>query len=156
MKALGDGTTGLQDVAVGTWVIAEGPYGAVTSARRSRRSVLLIAGGVGITPMRALFETMPAPPGGDLLLLYRARTPEDVLFRQELDDIAARRGARVAYLLGDDRELLSAAELSRLVPDLPARDVYLCGPPGLTAAVRNSLRAAGLPPQQLHEERFDL
>ena len=42
----------------------------------------------------------------------------------------------------------------RLVPDLITRDVYMCGPPGLMSAVRTSLRTAGLPPDQLHEERF--
>jgi ferredoxin-NADP reductase len=43
---------------------------------------------------------------------------------------------------------------SRLVPGLPERDVYLCGPPGMADAVRGALRDAGLPPQYLHEERF--
>jgi predicted ferric reductase len=154
VKALGDGTRTLQSLPVGTWVITEGPYGVVTSARRTKRNVLLIAGGVGITPMRALFESLPLSPGEDLLLLYRARTPADVLFRDELDGIAARRGARVVYVLGDDRESLSAAGLRRLVPDLAERDAYMCGPPGLMSAVRRSLQTAGLPAEQLHEERF--
>jgi predicted ferric reductase len=154
VKALGDGTRDLQALPVGTWVIAEGPYGAVTSARRSRRNVLLIAGGVGITPMRALFESLPLHAGEDLLLLYRARTADELLFRAELDAIAVRRGARVGYLLGPDREPLSPAGLQRMVPDLVDRDVYMCGSPGLTEAVRTSLRTAGLPPAQLHEERF--
>jgi ferredoxin-NADP reductase len=156
VKALGDGTRELQNLSVGTRVIAEGPYGAVTSARRTRRNVLLIAGGVGITPMRALFETIPVSPGEDLLLLYRARTPEDALFRHELDDIAARRGARVLYVVGEGRERLSAAALTRMVPDVAGRDVFMCGPPGLMDAVRRSLREVRLPPHQLHEERFDL
>jgi ferredoxin-NADP reductase len=154
VKELGDGSRDLQNLPIGTWVIAEGPYGAVTAARRTRRNVLLIAGGVGITPMRALFETLPLEPGEDLLLLYRARTPDELLFRAELDDIAARRGARVGYLLGEDRTPLTAAGLRRLIPDLPDRDVFMCGSPGLTAAVRTSLQEAGLPSEQLHEERF--
>jgi predicted ferric reductase len=80
VKALGDGTRSMQDIAVGTRVLAEGPYGAVTSARRTRRNVLLVAGGVGITPMRALFESLPQWAGEDLLLLYRARDDGDVLY----------------------------------------------------------------------------
>jgi len=154
VKALGDGSARLLDVAVGTWVVAEGPYGAMTAARRSRRDVLLIAGGVGITPMRALFETMPLAPGQDLSLIYRARGPEHLLFRWELDQIARRRGARVYYLLGSDPLSLSAPALLRLVPNLARRDVYLCGPPGMSDAVRRALRDTGLSPEYLHEERF--
>jgi len=120
VKALGDGSRGLQEVPIGTWVVAEGPYGAVTSGRRSRGNVLLIAGGVGITPMRTLFETLPLLPGDDLLLLYRARTVDELLFRAELDEIAERRGGRVAYVLGKDRQSLMATGLQRLVPDLAA------------------------------------
>jgi ferredoxin-NADP reductase len=126
----------------------------MTAARRTRRDVLLVAGGVGITPMRALFETMPLAPGQDLTLLYRARSVEHVLFRDELDEIAHRRGARVHYLLGSDPSCLSAPALVRGVPGLIERDVYLCGPPGMADAVRQSLREAGLPDESLHEERF--
>jgi predicted ferric reductase len=154
VKALGQGSADLQHLEAGTWVVAEGPYGALTSARRTRRDVLLIAGGVGITPMRALFETIPMATGHDLLLLYRARGPEHIVFGDELDEIASRRCARVIYLLGDDRDLLSRSSLVRLVPNLARRDVYLCGPPGMADALRVTLQQAGLPPEALHEERF--
>ncbi|MGB7981362.1 MAG: ferredoxin reductase family protein [Candidatus Nanopelagicales bacterium] len=156
VKALGDGSTQLQQLPVGTRVIAEGPYGVMTAARRTRRDLLLIAGGVGITPMRALFETLPKTPGQDLMLLYRASTPEQLVFRAELDALAASRQAHVVYLLGSDPHLLSPRSLTRLVPRLAERDVYLCGPPGMATAVRDSLVASGLPRRQLHEERFAL
>jgi predicted ferric reductase len=154
VKALGDGSRNLQNLPVGTWVVAEGPYGAVTSARRTRRDVLLVAGGVGITPMRALFESIPLNPGEDLLLLYRARTADELIFRDELEEIAARRGGRISYVLGEGRDALSPTALLRMAPDLAVRDVYMCGPPGLMTAVRTSLHRAGLPQHQLHEERF--
>lgn len=152
VKALGDGSTGLQLVEPGTWVVAEGPYGAMTPARRTRPDVLLIAGGVGITPMRALFEAVPVAPGHDLTLLYRTR-PDAVVFRDELDDIARDRGAHVHYLT-DERTAFTPALLLWFAPNLVERDVYLCGPPGMTEAVRAALHVAGLPAEQLHEERF--
>ena len=154
VKALGRGSTHLQNVAVGTWVVAEGPYGAMTAVRRTRRDILLIAGGVGITPMRALFETLPLAQGQGLTLLYRSSDTESLLFRAELDAIANYRGAHVHYLTGDNRDVLSAASLLHLVPGLIHRDVYLCGPPGLSDAVRQALITAGHPPEYLHEERF--
>lgn len=155
IKALGDGSGKLQRLEAGTWLIAEGPYGAVTAQRRTQRDVLLIAGGVGITPMRALFQTIPHGAGQDLLLLYRVRSPSDILFRDELERIAQRRGARVQYLFSDRVGPLTADLLQYLVPNLIERDVYLCGPPSLAGAVRRSLRLTGLPDRQLHEERFD-
>lgn len=156
VKALGDGSTLIHDIAIGTRVVAEGPYGAMTASRRTRRDVLLIAGGVGITPMRALFQTLPLDAGQDLVLLYRANSSDELVFREELDALAASRQARVVYLLGDNPHLLSARSLTRLVPHLPSRDVYLCGPPGMAAEVRRSLTETGLPPTHLHEERFAL
>src|SRR5437762_1028493 len=70
VKALGDGTRSLQRLAVGTRVLVEGPYGVLTGARRRRRRILLIAGGIGIAPLRALVESLPAAPG-EMTLLYR-------------------------------------------------------------------------------------
>jgi ferredoxin-NADP reductase len=151
VKALGDGSERLQRVPVGTRVIAEGAYGAMTAARRTRRGVLLVAGGVGITPLRALFQTMPITQGEDLMLLYRARDRDQLVFLEELDALAAERRARVIYLLGSDPALLSARSLSRLVPGLTDRDVYLCASSGMSAGVRRSLQEAGLPPVQVHE-----
>ena len=154
VKTLGDGTSRLQRLEVGTWVIAEGPYGAMTAERRTRRNVLLVAGGVGITPMRALFETMPRKAGQDLLLLYRARTEQDLLFRAELEQIARERGVRVLFEVDDDQPPLSAAHLQSVCPDVAGRDVYFCGPPPMGAALRTACRDAGLPAGHLHEERF--
>ena len=72
IKELGDWSKALQGVRIGTRVFIEGPYGVLTGARRTRPKVLLLAGGIGITPLRALFEALPAKRG-DLTLIYRVR-----------------------------------------------------------------------------------
>lgn len=154
VKALGDSSRALQTIAVGTWVLAEGPYGAMTARKRSRDNVVLIAGGVGITPLRCLFETLPLRATQDLTLIYRARGPEHVLFRDELEAIATRRRANLYYLLGDADDLLGPSSLVQIVPDIADSDVYLCGPTPMSDAVRDSLLAVGHPPSCLHEERF--
>ena len=108
--------------------------------------MLLIAGGVGITPLRALLESLPAAPG-DLTLIYRVSSLRDAVFRRELEEIAARREAKVWFVAGTRAELgdnpLSGGELTRRVPGLIDHDVYLCGPPGLTAAVTRELPTPG-------------
>ena len=85
VKALGGGTRSLTALRPGTMVLAEGPYGVITGRRRRRPRVLLIAGGVGITPMRVLFETLDLP-GSDLTLIYRAPSEERLVLRAELDE----------------------------------------------------------------------
>lgn len=156
VKAVGDGTRLVQQLRPGTVVLAGGPYGAMTERRRSRHGVLLIAGGVGITPMRTLFETLGEGEVA-VTLIYRASTPADLLFREELEAIAASRRARIVYMVGrssDPRNAMTAENLTRLVPDLRFRDVYVCAAPGLSAAVRAGLLAAGLPKRHLHQEEF--
>ncbi|GAA4635308.1 ferredoxin reductase family protein [Actinoallomurus vinaceus] len=158
VKTFGEHSGALSRLRPGTRVFAEGPYGAFTAGRRRRRKVLLLAGGVGITPVRALFETLPAAPG-DLTLVYRATDWSDVVFQEELRRIAEIRGATLHYLVGSRRDLggdpLSPAVLTRILPDLNAHDVYLCGPDGMVNAAKASLRRAGVPRRHIHHESFE-
>jgi predicted ferric reductase len=155
VKGVGDYTGRLRTIAPGTRLIAEGPFGAFTTAARRRPRVALIAGGVGITPIRALLEDMPGEPG-DIAVVYRALRPEDVILRAELDELARRRGVELHYVVGDHRggALLSPEHLKALVPDIATRDVYVCGPPAMTEATRDTLGRSGVPRRQIVTERF--
>ncbi len=159
VKEAGEQTRALQHVRRGTRVFAEGPYGAFTDERRTRRRAVLIAGGIGITPLRALLETMPAAPG-DLTLLYRVATPRDLVFRDELTDLGIERGITLHALTGeeigdDDTDRLGVPALRALVPDIRERDCFVCGPPGLVDAVCRRLHRLGVPRAQIHFERFE-
>lgn len=157
-KGVGDHSRALRSVHPGTRVMAEGPYGNLTARRRTRQRVALIAGGVGITPLRALVESLPAAPG-DITLLYRATAERDLLFRTELDELTRTRGIEVRYLLGrrDKRPSpLSPRHLSHQVPDIAERDIYLCGPAGMMDAATRSLLSLGVRRSQIHHERFEL
>jgi ferredoxin-NADP reductase len=155
-KDVGDFTGSLGSLEPGTAVIAEGPYGAFTARRRTQRRVLLIAGGIGITPLRALLESLPARKG-DLTLIYRASSDRDVVLRDELDQIAARRGATVHYLIGPrgSRVDLDPHRIRSLCADVRGRDVYLCGPPGFTTHVRAILDELEVPAARIHTEEFE-
>ncbi|WP_405782912.1 ferric reductase-like transmembrane domain-containing protein [Streptomyces sp. NBC_00859] len=156
VKAAGDHSRRVRRIRPGVRVMAAGPFGALTAHRRKRRKVLLLAGGVGIAPLRALFETLPGGPG-DLTLLYRASNPDLLVLREELQSIAQRRGAALHYLLGPsdaDTDPLSRGRLRALVPDLAEHDVFLCGPPGMTTAATLSLLQAGVPEDRIHCEQF--
>jgi ferredoxin-NADP reductase len=154
VKDRGDHSGAMSRLRPGTRVIAEGPYGAFIPARSGRR-ILLLAGGVGITPLRAMFAMLP----GDVTLVYRASSPNDIVFGDELDAIARQRGATVHYLIGSRARLgadpLSARTLQALVPGLHRHDVYLCGPAGMTESALDALNAAGVPRRRVHYESFE-
>jgi ferredoxin-NADP reductase len=159
VKARGDHSGSLASLQPGTRIIAEGPYGAFTPAVTGRR-MLLIAGGVGITPIRAMFAALPRRMQADgITLLYRASHPRDVVFSRELDAIAADRNAALRYLIGSREELgfdpLDAEHLRQTVPGLHRCEAYVCGPAGMTEAAVGSLIAAGVPRRRIHRESFD-
>jgi len=103
VKALGDHSAKVARLRPGTKVLVEGPYGAFTDRRRRQGKVLFIAAGVGVTPLRALFESIVTGPGGSVFI-YRAGAPGNLALRAELDDIAAHRQAPVHYLVGSRRD----------------------------------------------------
>jgi predicted ferric reductase len=157
-KNLGGHSAELIRLRPGTRALAEGPYGAMTAARRTRRKVLLIAGGIGITPLRALFATLPGGPR-DVTLLYRAGSEAGVVFGSELTAIAEQRGARLHIVTGHRRALgydpLSTEALTATFPDLQSHDVYVCGPDGMARSVVAALRAAEVPSRHIHHESFE-
>ncbi|WP_187284662.1 ferric reductase-like transmembrane domain-containing protein [Streptomyces sp. uw30] len=156
-KAVGSASAGLRHVPVGSRAFVEGPYGAFTSLHRSRPGVLLIAGGVGITPVRAMLEEQSA---GDVVVLYRVRSEAEAVLLDEVRHLVALRGGRLHLLTGRTGEggapPFGAGSLHQLVPDITERDVYVCGPPAMTGAVLSGLRELQVPARQVHAEKFGL
>lgn len=157
VKSLGDFTQRLQSLRPGTRVMLSGPYGALTSTRRTVRGVALIGGGIGVTPIRALFEEFAG--NVDVKLIYRASRTEDVVFWSELNHLARPPEATVSYVIGRrgqglPDEPLNASALHGMVPDIATRDVYVCGPVSMMDAVERSLRELGVPRRRVHTERF--
>ncbi|MCX5268132.1 MULTISPECIES: ferredoxin reductase family protein [unclassified Streptomyces] len=152
-KAAGDGSAGLRHVKPGTRVFAEGPYGAFTAMHRTRPEALLIAGGVGVTPIRALLEEIH----GHAVVIYRVAGERDAVLYDELHQLALAKGAELHLVTGPPvPDRLAPRELSALVPDIAQRDVFLCGPPPMMNAVLGTLRELGVPRPQIHFERFSL
>jgi predicted ferric reductase len=157
VKALGDFSRHIGEIKPGTPVAAEGPFGAFTAEASTRDKVALIAAGVGITPIRALAEEMP----GNLVLVYRATHPEEIIFRDELEALARRRGIRLCYEVGSRRsahgkQLLTSDHLTELIPDIAEREVYVCGSPAMTSFIEASVRSAGVARKHIHSEKFAL
>ncbi|MFD9323450.1 ferric reductase-like transmembrane domain-containing protein [Streptomyces sp. NPDC060053] len=152
-KAAGEGSAGLRHLKPGTRVFAEGPYGAFTAMHRTRPEALLIAGGVGVTPIRALLEEID----GHAVVIYRVAGERDAVLYDELRELALAKGAELHLVTGPPvPDRLAPRELAALVPDIAERDVFLCGPPPMMNAVLGTLRELDVPKPQIHFERFSL
>ena len=159
VKEVGDFTRSLHRLSPGTRVVLNGPYGIFTAVRRRRPRSLLIAGGIGVTPLRALIEEMPQRKNS-ITLLYRAQ----LLGGRGLQGRARPAGRRAWWRRPLHRRTpgaeTSAAHplaprfLLAAAPDLRDRDVFICGPREMVDAVISSLRALGVPAGQVHVERF--
>jgi predicted ferric reductase len=158
VRAVGEHTHTVGRLKPGTRVVVEGPYGVFTARRRNRPRVLLVAGGIGITPLRAMLDEMPRGKGA-VTLLYRARSWEDVIFREELETLVREHGGTVHYIVGRRGAEVHADPFAprfirQAVPDVQQRDVFICGPASMEEAVQRSLEHLGVPRSQIHREHF--
>ncbi|WP_062203233.1 hybrid-cluster NAD(P)-dependent oxidoreductase [Aureimonas sp. AU12] len=147
---------------------ATGPMGDFSWSRHPSTDAkyLLISGGSGVTPMmsmtRAAYDLAEIR---DTVFVHAARTPADIVFRDELDMMARRnRSIRVAHICEADapqeswaglRGRLTLSGLEALAPDFRTREIFVCGPSPFMAAVRNLLKEAGFDMSRHHEESFN-
>ena len=103
VRELGDHSSRLAHLRPGTRVLFEGPYGAFTARQRVRRRVLLLAAGIGVTPVRSILEELVrhghAGPG-DVTVVYRANDESQLALRDELEHLTAVGGHRLLLLVG--------------------------------------------------------
>ncbi|MGA3353081.1 MAG: ferredoxin reductase family protein [Acidimicrobiales bacterium] len=152
-KALGDFSDSLARVPVGTRVAIEGPYGAVTAHARRGDKVMLVAAGVGVTPMRALLEDLPASV--DVVVVLRATTPQEVIFHGEIAPLVKARGGLLHVLVGSRHQVrLESRQLGKLAPDIAERDLYVCGPESFAKRITKSARRLGVKSDRVHQESF--
>ncbi|ROR83329.1 Predicted ferric reductase [Plantibacter flavus] len=164
VRELGAGTGRLARLQPGTPVSIEGPYGIFTSFARTAPRLAIITAGIGITPARALLEHSDVAPG-EATVLLRGTDHSQAYLWDEMETLAHRNGSRLYTMLGRRPNgidtWMSAESISRGVtiesvfPQLLESDLYVCGPSVWTDLVVRDARAAGLPEQQIHVERFD-
>jgi predicted ferric reductase len=153
VKDLGDASSSLAKLRPGTKVLIEGPYGTFTADKAEGEYAVLIAGGVGITPIRALLEEIPKHVEIDLI--WRASTENDLPLRREIEALAEWRGARIHWMVGSRHQFpMSPKKIVQAVPHIALADVFLCGPDGMVNEARKSLHRVGVRPDQLHDEAF--
>ena len=149
---------------VGDHVEVGGPIGKFTFNGSEADSIVLIAGGVGITPMMSIVRYLTEQVwAGDIFLIYACRAPADFIFANELAALQ-RINPKLHVTVtmsrpeGTDwqgpRGRLTKELLTQAVPNLAARRVHLCGPPLMMEATKALLTTLGVASEQLKTEAF--
>jgi predicted ferric reductase len=165
IKALGDFTSQVKDIPIGTRAYIDGPHGAFSIDRYQAAGFVFIAGGVGITPFMSFLRTMadrhdPRPA----MLIYAEKTWEDVAFRDELEALKKQVDLEIHYVIqnppadweGETGQLTTETLERRLPKEKYTRTVFLCGAPAMMKSVHDALIEHGVPEMHIQMEEFNL
>jgi len=166
IKESGDFTRHIGEIQLGDLVSIDGPYGRFSFLLKRVKAgdhLLMIAGGVGITPILSMLRFMrdiadPRP----VTLIWANRARNDIFFREEIDSLPRKLpNLRVHHVLSDEpdwpgpRGYVTEALLQNLLTEGDRRArVFLCGPPPMMESVAAALRKLGFPRRRIHTERF--
>ncbi|HJY47759.1 MAG TPA: hypothetical protein VJ349_03805, partial [Stellaceae bacterium] len=162
IRNLGDFTSAIDKVPVGQRVYLDGPYGAFTIGNPADMHVL-IAGGVGVTPMMSMIRTL-ADQGDTrpVILLYGSRDWEAITFREELEALKARLNLTVVHVLANpsagwtgEQGFITADVFKRhLPPPYADHEYFICGPDVMMDAIEKALSEMNVPLSKYHSERY--
>lgn len=162
IRNLGDFTRHIAQIPVGQRVYLDGPYGAFTLGNPADMHVL-VAGGVGITPMMSMLRTLadrgdPRPA----LLLYGSKDWESITFREELEALQLRLNLKVVHVLSNpsadwagEQGFIDAEVFKRhLPPPYASHEYFICGPNVMMDAIEKALAEINVPMSKYHSERY--
>jgi predicted ferric reductase len=157
VKALGGASELMTRLTVGSKIAVEGPYGTKIYEALRGEKLILIAGGVGIGPIRSLLEDFE--PDAEPVVIYRARRAEEIVHYDELVSLAATRNGRIIPVVGRTSELgdgnpFDPAVMRSMVPDVAERIAVVCGSQPMIRAAFRCLRSCGVAENDIHFERL--
>lgn len=172
IKASGDFTATTYNLQFTTPVLLEGPYGVFTPNKLKNNKALLIAGGIGITPIRGIMEAL-GENKKEVILLYANKTEKDIALRKEIEKLGEKYHFPVHHILNNQPKspnlksqvsslttihngMINQDLLQKLVPEINTYEVFLCGPPPMMAAITKTLISLGVPKQNIYFEKFSL
>ncbi len=153
----------LHGVHQGDSLHVTGPSGTFTFVGEGANSIVLISGGVGVTPMMSVLRYLTDRSwSGDIFFIYGCRSDQDVIYREELEYLQRRYPNLKLVIVADEasadwphaRGRMTAELLASAIPHIQTRRIHLCGPPAMMTALRTTLAELSVPPEQIKTEVF--
>jgi predicted ferric reductase len=164
VKSVGDFTATISDTTTSDLAYIDMPYGVFSFLNYVAQDLVLIAGGIGITPFMSMLRYLyDKRLEKNVILLWGNKTEKDIAFRKELETIASEMpSVTVVHVLSHqedwpgERGHIDADKLKKYVGTFLSRQFLICGPPSMMIAVERTLRELGVPKNKIHYERFAL
>jgi ferredoxin-NADP reductase/DMSO/TMAO reductase YedYZ heme-binding membrane subunit len=143
-------------VVEGDRIAVSAPAGVFVFAGHESERIVLLAGGVGITPMMSVVRSLTDRSwAGDMFLLFSVRRPEDVIFQAELEHLQRRfPNLHVEIVVSSQRGHITREIIEAHVPGLKSGPIMMCGPGPMMVAMRALLVEMGIPDREIHQEEF--
>jgi NAD(P)H-flavin reductase len=158
VRAVGQVTNALHELDVGSKIGIRGPYGNFFPLPEPEgRNLLFIGGGIGLAPLRSLINYVLDNRGhyGEVEIVYGARTPQDLVFKDELNSWGEQEGVTVYLTVdrGDERWRgpvgFVPPFLREIAPSPQEKVAFTCGPPIMMKLVMEALEEMGFPPHRI-------
>jgi ferredoxin-NADP reductase len=152
----------LRDSKVGDWARIDAPYGQFTFEGEYPK-IALLGGGIGITPFISFCKNATDKGlSSKITLFYGCRTPEDIAFQKEFEDLAEKnKNIKLVFTVNQAPPdwngatgIIDAEMIKQQLPDYPENIFYTCGPPPMVEAMEKLIVSLGLPKEKLKREYF--
>jgi ferredoxin-NADP reductase len=167
IKESGDFTSTIGLTRPGDKAVVQGPFGRFSYVLHAEdKDIVFIAGGIGITPFIGMLRHMRDTKADlNVLVLYANRSEKDIVFREELAQMAADERPRltVVHVLGNpgtdwtgEKGYVDREKMERHVGPVESKGFYVCGPPPMSAKIIETLLSMGVPYSRIRREIFSL
>ena len=164
VKSVGDFTSTIGDTKVSDSAYIDAPYGRFSFLNYDAQELVLIAGGIGITPLMSMIRYIyDRKLEKSVTLIWGNKTEEDIAFRDELEKMEAEMPSlKIVHIMSKQEDwpgekgYVDAEKLKKYISDLQKSQFLICGPPVMMMAVVKALRSLGVPKKKIHYERFAL
>lgn len=173
VKASGKFSKSIHDLKVGKQVLLDGPYGVFTQNlyEQDIKNVVLIAGGIGVTPFLSFMNTVPEFRNKfeDVVFLYGNKTKDDIAYQEKLTQIAKDNNVTLVNVLSnttpEEAAKIGGVEVGFISMDLIKKYIkndhtqyhyFICGPVIMMDKLTEQLTANGVNKDQIHKEEFSL
>jgi predicted ferric reductase len=159
-KAMGKTSTALQSIQPGKTIYIDGPYGVFApEILYCRRPVIMVAGGIGITPFRRVWKKLKDIPDKKFYLFYGNQNENEIVYKEELHNT---RNIKIIHVMSDqpdyegEKGYITPQLIDKYVQDkLTAHEFFICGPPTMILKLEEQLQEENIDPKHIHHELFD-